>query len=77
VPLSTALLNRLMIHLKEKPQGLWPLSGGLTLADSKPYFIGQPKAPDGAPNVLAIMLDDGGYSSAASYGASCAPPRSI
>jgi hypothetical protein len=57
-----------MIHLKEKPQGLWPLSGGLTLADSKPYFIGQPKAPDGAPNVLAIMLDDGGYSSAASYG---------
>jgi hypothetical protein len=55
-----------MIHLKEKPQGLWPLSGGLTLADSKPNFIGKPKAPDGAPNVLAIMLDGGGYSSAAS-----------
>jgi hypothetical protein len=63
-----------MIHLKEKPRGLWPRSGGLTLADSKPYFIGQPKAPDVAPNVLAIMLDDRGYSSAASYGGIMRPP---
>jgi hypothetical protein len=35
---------------------------------SKPDFIGQPKAPEGAPNVLVIMLDDAGYSSATSYG---------
>jgi hypothetical protein len=35
---------------------------------SKPDFIGQPKAPEGAPNVLVIMLDDAGYSSATSFG---------
>jgi arylsulfatase A-like enzyme len=31
-------------------------------------FYRTTKAPDGAPNVLVIMLDDGGYSSATSYG---------
>jgi arylsulfatase A-like enzyme len=46
----------------------WKGVQGKTLADSKPDFIGQPKAPDGAPNVLIVMLDDGGYSSATSYG---------
>jgi hypothetical protein len=46
----------------------WKGVQGKTLADSKPDFIGPPKAPDGAPNVLVIMLDDGGYSSATSYG---------
>jgi arylsulfatase A-like enzyme len=46
----------------------WKGVQGKTLADSKPDFIGQPKAPEGAPNVLVIMLDDGGYSSATSYG---------
>ena len=50
------------------PKKEWKGVQGKTLADSKPYFIGQPKAPDGAPNVLIIMLDDGGYSSATSYG---------
>jgi len=28
-----------MIHLKEKPQGLWPLSGGLTLAGLIPVAL--------------------------------------
>jgi len=55
----------------------WKGVQGKTLADSKPDFIGQPKAPAGAPNVLAIMLDDGGYFSAASYGGIMRPPRSI
>jgi len=50
------------------PKKEWKGVQGKTLVDSKPYFIGQPKAPDGAPNVLVIMLDDGGYSSATSYG---------
>ena len=50
------------------PKKEWKGVQGKTLADSKPDFIGQPKAPDGAPNVLAIMLDDGGFSSAASNG---------
>ena len=38
----------------------WKGVQGKTLAESKPYFIGQPKAPEGAPNVLVIMLDDAG-----------------
>jgi arylsulfatase len=41
----------------------WKGVQGKTLADSKPDFIGQPKAPEGAPNVLIIMLDDAGYRS--------------
>jgi hypothetical protein len=41
---------------------------GQTLADSKPDFIGQPEAPEGAPNVLVVMLDDAGYSNASSFG---------
>jgi hypothetical protein len=28
-----------MIHLKEKPQGLWPLSGGLTFAGLIPVAL--------------------------------------
>ena len=46
----------------------WKGVQGKTLEQSKPYFIGQPEAPEGAPNVLIIMLDDGGYSSATSFG---------
>ena len=55
--------NAIPYPLKE-----WKGVQGKTLADSKPDFIGQPKAPEGAPNVLVIMLDDAGYSSATSYG---------
>ena len=50
------------------PKKEWKGVQGKTLADSKPDFIGQPKAPEGAPNVLIIMLDDAGYSNATSYG---------
>ena len=55
--------NAIPYPLKE-----WKGVQGKTLADSKPDFIGQPKAPKGAPNVLIIMLDDAGYSNATSYG---------
>jgi arylsulfatase len=50
------------------PLEKWKGVQGKTLADSKPYFVGQRNAPDGAPNVLVIMLDDAGYSNATSYG---------
>jgi len=56
------------------PKKEWKGGQGKTLVVSKPYFIGQPKGPDGAPNALVIMLDDGGYSSAASYGGIMRPP---
>ncbi len=50
------------------PLAEWKGVQGKTLADSKPYFIGPHKAPEGSPNVLIIMLDDAGYSNATSYG---------
>jgi arylsulfatase A-like enzyme len=50
------------------PNSEWKGVQGKTLADSKPDFIGQPKAPEGAPNVLIVMLDDAGYSNASSFG---------
>jgi arylsulfatase A-like enzyme len=50
------------------PLEKWKGVQGKTLADSKPYFVGPHKAPKEAPNVLIIMLDDAGYSSATSYG---------
>ena len=50
------------------PMPEWKGVQGKTLADSKPDFIGQPKAPKDAPNVLIVMLDDAGYSNATSFG---------
>jgi hypothetical protein len=50
------------------PNQEWQGKQGKTLADSKPDFIGQPQAPEDAPNVLIVMLDDAGYSNASSFG---------
>ena len=36
------------------PLKQWQGVQGKTLDDSKPYFVGQPKAPEDAPNVLII-----------------------
>ena len=46
----------------------WKGVQGKTLADSKPDFVGQKKADKDSPNVIVIMLDDAGYSSATSFG---------
>jgi hypothetical protein len=46
-----------------------------TLVDSKPYVIGQNKAPDGALNLLAIILGYGGHSSMISCGGHHAHPH--
>lgn len=54
--------------------GEWKGVQGQTLADSTPYFIGPKKAPEGAPNVLVIMLDDTGYSHAGSFGGAIRTP---
>jgi len=52
----------------------WNGVQGKTLADSKPDFVGPKKAPEGAPNVLVIMLDDAGYSNAGSFGGAMRTP---
>jgi hypothetical protein len=36
----------------------WKGVQGKVLAESTPYFVGPKKAPEGAPDVLVIMLDD-------------------
>jgi arylsulfatase A-like enzyme len=46
----------------------WKGTQGKTLETSEPYFIEKKQAPENAPNVLIIMLDDAGYSNATSYG---------
>ncbi len=56
------------------PLDEWKGVQGKTLEDSKPDFIGPTKAPEGAPNVLVIMLDDAGYSNAGSYGGAMKTP---
>ncbi len=56
------------------PNDEWKGVQGQTLADSKPYFIGPKQAPEDAPNVLVIMLDDTGYSHAGSYGGALRTP---
>ncbi len=49
---------------------------GRTLRDSVPdwSFIPGPQAPDDAPNVLVILIDDAGYGSIDSYGGPVATP---
>ena len=56
------------------PLEKWKGVQGKTLAESKPYFVGPHKAPEGAPNVLIVMLDDAGYSNAGSYGGAIKTP---
>ena len=56
------------------PLAEWKGVQGKTLADSKPDFVGTRKAPQGAPNVLVIMLDDAGYSNTGSYGGAINTP---
>jgi len=56
------------------PLDKWEGVQGKVLDESKPYFVAPKKAPEGAPNVLIIMLDDAGYSNADSYGGAIKTP---
>jgi len=56
-----------------------PLSGpsrmGLTPAEWIPQYPDRPSPPPGAPNVVAIVLDDTGFAQLGSYGSDIATPR--
>jgi arylsulfatase len=52
----------------------WQGVAGAVLSESTPYFVGPVRAPEGAPNVLVIMLDDAGYSNAGSFGGAIRTP---
>jgi arylsulfatase A-like enzyme len=54
----------------EQPQQI-----GFTIANSTPRFPRDAKPPAGAPNVLAIVLDDTGFGHLGSYGSDIATPH--
>ena len=47
---------------------------GRTYDDSEPYWPPLPSAPDGAPNVVIVLLDDVGYAQFGCYGSDIATP---
>ena len=47
---------------------------GITVKDSKPDFPTSVKAPEGAPNVLIILLDDVGFGHAGAFGGAVSTP---
>ena len=47
---------------------------GRTYADSEPWWPPLPNAPDGAPNVVIVLLDDVGYAQFGCYGSDIATP---
>ncbi len=52
----------------------WKGVKGRTLDQSKPYFVQKKGAPDKAPNVMIVMLDDAGYGAASSFGGKMQTP---
>jgi arylsulfatase len=47
---------------------------GRFVKDSAPYWPPQPRAPEGAPNILVILFDDVGFSDFGCYGSPIATP---
>src|SRR4051812_24131158 len=47
---------------------------GRTYAESEPYWPPLPTAPEGAPNVVIVLLDDVGYAQIGCYGSDIATP---
>ena len=52
-----------------------PQQIGFTAAESTPRFPHDPKPPAGAPNVLAIVLDDTGFGHLGAFGSDIATPH--
>ncbi len=47
---------------------------GLTVAESTPVFPSVRRPPDGAPNVVVIVLDDTGFAQLGCFGSDVATP---
>ena len=48
---------------------------GPTWRESTPWWPPEPSAPEGAPNVLVVVLDDVGYAQLGCYGSDIATPN--
>ena len=57
------------------PEHRAPARIGRTIADSTPSFEPAPKAPEGAPNVVVIVLDDLGFSQLGCFGGRVETPN--
>ena len=57
------------------PDEPFPGPIGRTLETSTPAWPARPEAPDGAPNVVVIVLDDVGYGQLSPFGGLCETPN--
>lgn len=57
------------------PMTGWQGKMGHTFAQSQPYWQASPKAPEGAPNVLVILMDDLGFAELGCYGSEIHTPN--
>jgi len=56
------------VHAQHDPRPVFKGVQGKTLADSKQWFPEKLKAPQGAPNVIWILLDDVGFGASEAFG---------
>src|SRR6478609_3927715 len=66
--LITALVIAQLSIGQSKPDPNYKGVIGKTLADSKEYWPDPIKAPEGAPNVVWILLDDVGFGATSAFG---------
>ncbi len=57
------------------PDQPFPGAIGRTVETSTPAWPARPEAPDGAPNVVVIVLDDVGYGQLSPFGGLCETPN--
>ncbi len=71
-----AAINSHLLAQEVLPAPPPPFKGsiGLSVKDSKSDFPEMVKAPEGAPNVVVILLDDVGYGAASTFGGPCNTP---
>ncbi|WP_143308053.1 sulfatase-like hydrolase/transferase, partial [Candidatus Entotheonella palauensis] len=62
--------------MTDRGAGREPFRGrvGITAAESEPWWPERASAPDGAPNVVVMVLDDTGFSHLGCYGSDIETP---